>query len=481
MKRHRMLKTWPFVGVLATSSVLGCGAEEPNTEDLEERIIGGFPLRAKRFDAIGALGFPLAGPEPFDAEDPGVAARRPYLKALEGQPEIEDEDTHFPFCSGTLIAPNAVLTAEHCVQDLFGDEEFLIGFDGTSPDRAIRIAGVVVEDSIEGGILGLGSDVAVAILEESVEDIEPIAYGVLTEEDVGRPLFAAGYGWRNNLQEGGQRYVGQMKLRGIGGNHALNVWETLEEYIAQFPNLLPDYGLGDDPEAALPFFDLLDEYEVSVGNSPGNAQACRGDSGGPIAKSKNGELTVYGVRSAAVGTYELTCDWGTVYATLGPAALDMVDAAVGCGLVPVEGTCDGDIAMRCAPPEEGGYEVVQSDCSLFGLICGQDEAGEIGCIPDPCEGIPAEGTCEGDVAVRCSLPGEGPRRVVQTDCSLIGGTCGLDEAGEVSCVGVSTASCEGNCGGAAEGPDGSACFCDESCVEFGDCCDDYAQWCEPVE
>ena len=35
--------------------------------------------------------------------------------------------------------------------------------------------------------------------------------------------------------------------------------------------------------------------------------------------------------------------------------------------------------------------------------------------------------------------------------------------------------CAGNCGGAAVG---KACYCDSLCVEYGDCCDDYAAICQ---
>lgn len=481
MNRKHMRITRPIMAVLALSCASACGGEDPKTpEDLDERIIGGFPARSPRFDAVGALGFSVGGAPEFDTSDPATSLRnrRPYLR--EREIAFDHGDEYFPFCSGTLIAPNAVLTAEHCVQGLFGDEEFLIGFDATSPKRHIPIVGVVAEDSIQGGFIGLGSDVAVAILAEPVTDIEPLAYAQLTESDVGTPGIGLGYGVRNNFGDAGQRYLGQMSIRGIGGNHALNIWETFEAYAEQFPNIDPGFGLGDDPQAALPFFDLIDEYEASIGAAAGDAQDCYGDSGGPITKrGDDGKLTVLGVVSGGIGTQDLICDWGGVYATLGPAAKQTVDVAVGCGLVPVEGACDGSIVSRCIPPEEGGYQVAQTDCSLLGLVCGLDDAGEIGCIPDPCEGIPEEGTCDGEVAVRCST--DGPREVTEIDCGALGGSCGFDESDQVTCVGLPGGTCQGNCGGSAEGPDGSLCFCDSVCSELGDCCADYELWCDPED
>ncbi|MEM9463171.1 MAG: trypsin-like serine protease [Myxococcota bacterium] len=459
----------------------GCGADVSNDPTEAEfdadtpRIIGGFPANSPVFDAIGALGIPLQSPVLAAQGDDLAEAlmARPYVK---GVPLMEEQDTHFPFCSGSLIAPNAVLTAEHCVDALSGDEEFLIGFDGTNPDQAVRILGVVTETTIPGGFIGLGSDLAVAILETPVVGVDPVGFGAVSDADVGGAYIGVGYGVRNNNGEAGLRYLGQMNLLGVGGNHALNVWGTFEEYAAQFVNLV-NFPPGFPADVALPFFDLIDEYEATFGGAPGNAQACFGDSGGPALRLENGELTVYGVTSGGVGTDTQICDWGGVYATMGPKGLDLINAALACELVPEQGMCDGvSTVTRCKPPIEGGWEVVETDCSLFGLVCGEDGMGGLTCVPDPCEGLPEEGTCDGDTAVTCSEPGDGPRRVIETDCAAFGGTCGFDEAGEVMCDGI--LSCEGNCGGFVPGPDGQFCFCDEVCSDFGDCCDDYVEVCE---
>jgi S1-C subfamily serine protease len=131
-------------------------------------------------------------------------------------------------------------------------------------------------------------------------------------------------------------------------------------------------------------------YEAFVGGAQGDAQVCFGDSGGPLVANVNGELVIQGVASGlGLGGVKLPCNMGAVYAVPGPAAQQLIKDA----------------------------------------------------LTDPCDGIPALGRCEGDVAVRCTNPDEGPRRAVRTDCSGLlqhcvgGGDADAGDAGAVvSCA-----------------------------------------------
>ena len=53
---------------------------------------------------------------------------------------------------------------------------------------------------------------------------------------------------------------------------------------------------------------------------------------------------------------------------------------------------------------------------------------------DPCAGLSRAGTCDGNVATRCTSALEGPRRTVRFDCDLLGQTCLASGVSEVSCV-----------------------------------------------
>ncbi|MCG8425138.1 MAG: trypsin-like serine protease [Proteobacteria bacterium] len=448
--------TLTLLAPLALSVGWACSDNEGSDKEAigqnGEEVIGGFPARSDRFNAIGALALP-------------------------------EGDAYSFFCSGTLIAPNAVLTAEHCVGGLQGNEVFLIGFDSGNPTRAVPIIGQMSETSLSGGFVGLGADVAVAFLGEPIEDIEPVKVGILAEEDIGSQFVVMGYGVRDNTEKAGQRYLGATNLRGIGGNHAENIWGSYEGFLEHFHELDDRFVHPDGPEETYKSFALLDGYDVSFGHAAGNAGSCYGDSGGPMLRIKDGQMTIYAVVSGGVGTKSLICDWGGVYTAFGPVVQEFIKRSLACPMIPEEGTCNGlNTAVRCATPDEGGYRPLETDCSLVGLVCAKDSAGEIGCTTDPCEGLPAEGICEGDVAIRCSKPHEGIRDRFETDCSILEVACGANAAGEAACVdsdGGQVFSCQNFCGGAPQGADGNpACYCDSACVDYGDCCADFDKVCE---
>ena len=127
----------------------------------------------------------------------------------------------------------------------------------------------------------------------------------------------------------------------------------------------------------------------------GNAQACYGDSGGPLMGIRGGEKTVFGVVSWGVESDTLICDWGGVQAIFGPATREFIDRSIACPMIPMDGLCGGDVAVRCATLAEGGFRPLTTDCSLFGLTCGQDSAGELACVVEsgPSSGLSCEGNC----------------------------------------------------------------------------------------
>src|SRR5690606_23353558 len=99
------------------------------------------------------------------------------------------------FCTATLIGPSTVITAEHCVEGREVEELlFSIGHDASAPRVTAAITRIAIEDSVVGGHLGLGSDVAIVTLAEPVEGVRPwrLAARELEARDVGEQYFAIG-------------------------------------------------------------------------------------------------------------------------------------------------------------------------------------------------------------------------------------------------------------------------------------------------
>jgi hypothetical protein len=445
--QRESLKRICFGAAIATS-LAGC-AGDPDVDVTTEEIIGGFPARSARLDAIGALGYDMG------------------------------DGTFFPFCSGTLIRNDVVLTAEHCVNWISDPTpvRFLIGWNASTPKQVIPVAGFAWEQTVEGGLVGLGSDVAVMHLADPVVGVTPLAYAAINPADYGRRFAGVGYGQQDSLGTSGTRLAGSLTFQSIGGLLFEIIYGSFEDFIEQGAGIFfpPDLDLTDPAilQALQDYYDQSQVLDVEgfFGNGVADAQVCFGDSGGPITAQLGGQTTTFGVASW-VPFADSLCRYGSVYATLNPISLDFIDYELNCPMIPREGTCDGlNVAVRCAPPEEGGYHPVTTDCSELGLICGVDELGEIGCTEDPCEGLPPEGVCDGTTAVRCSLPEEGPRRVVSTDCAILGMTCGLED-GAVACVDDGLPDCgHGTC---EEGPpldaecgtcEASICAVDPYCCE----------------
>jgi len=431
------------------AAVSACATDTPDVGITDEEIIGGFPVRSKTLDGVGALGF-----------DQG-------------------DGTYFPFCSATLIKPDLVLTAEHCVNFINDPAQvhFLIGWDGNHPKRTVPLVGVAWEDTVHGGLVGLGSDVAVVHLAETVTDVTPLRYAALEDSQIGRRFVAIGYGQQDALGTAGTRMAGSMTFNAHGGKLYELIYGSFEAFLEEGKGVFfPPWTDTTDPDTVAglqEMYDserLLDGLEGFFGNGVGDAQACFGDSGGPMTAQQAGKTTVFGVASWVPFADDL-CRYGSTYASLNPISLDFIDYELKCPLIPREGTCDGDTVVRCATHEEGGYRELRTDCSELGLICAIDEAGELGCTDDPCEGIPAEGTCDGSVAIRCSTPEEGPRRVVTTDCAELGLACGV-EAGAVTCVDDGIPNCDHEICDVGTSLDPSCGSCQaDICAVDSYCCD----------
>jgi hypothetical protein len=408
-------------GVLLTALlplvVSGCGgsqSRDPATEGNDNQIIGGFDAKDMRLDAIGSLVL--------------ISPQLPYYPRL--PPQI--------LCGAALLTPESVLTAKHCADVIpqaisYGYTlAFALGPDASKPRKTAEIVAYEVAPAGSSrGFVGVGRDVAVLHLENPLAGEATVDIGVLTEEDLGKPFAAIGYGTQDNTGRVGTRKLGRQTLRAREGRVFEILFGGFEPFFDWFkqrvlgpgrapmpldgpvaisvvgesdgggPVPAPDAGASDAlppaddggiydyvREYAQRLFDsvvLERDYEVVTGGVPGDSQPCFGDSGSPLIRRSNGRNVAYGVVSGGVDSRDLVCDYGTVYASFGPETLAFLQKAQAwvdpCGDLTSQGTCDGTVARRCTNLVEGRRRLVEFDCAALELSCNSSR-GQVACGDD---------------------------------------------------------------------------------------------------
>jgi MYXO-CTERM domain-containing protein len=273
---------------------------------------------------VAALGLPLVG-----CIDP-VPTSHTYEPVIGGQVTPEGE---FPgvgalylqsfgsfSCTGTLIAPDVVLTAAHCVDPLLIGSEvpgFTLAHDTVTqvPPITAALDAIPHENfdimSDPGTGPGIWYDIAVLILAQPITSVPPVRLPSVAEAetmDTGSQMVLVGYGVTvDGGSDGGIMYDAVTDLV-IKGTHELQI------------------------------------------STPGAPQNCFGDSGGPGLFAIAGEYRVVGVVSRdASGTG--TCHGGGIDTRV-DAFLDWINTNAPQVCIPGETDCTATTPDAAPPPPD---------------------------------------------------------------------------------------------------------------------------------
>lgn len=301
--------------VLLASTVLGACAEAPDAGDpstAEGSIINGSAATEPKYAAVGAL---------------------VYM-----HPEVGVLDV---FCSGTLVAAKAIVTARHCTPSIDVAFEsgmvpaFALGPDAFNPTQLVPITRYVAAPAAPKPQRGLlqdgGRDVAVAHLASAPAGVRPARLGLFKNDMLNTRFHVAGFGVRDAQHSYGQKFAGPATARAVKGRwYELLFKNNYKEYRQWYFN--------DSPSAARTeaqarqwwdTYRLEDNFELLAGGLKGDVVACNGDSGGPLLQGNTASnLTVYGVNFAVENTISTACALGGGYLVFNQRMLDFVKSAL---------------------------------------------------------------------------------------------------------------------------------------------------------
>ncbi|NEN89951.1 MAG: trypsin-like serine protease [Okeania sp. SIO3H1] len=274
---HSILKSFKMkkASKIGLSCILGLAASQSIQTSVRSIVIND-TAEASTAQALGA---------PFTS----------VTEILSLQFDFDTEEEKFESaCTGSLIASNYILTAQHCVQDFF-PEDFRVQFRGDDPENSV-LADIAVTDILQDGSFGLldGTDIAILELEEAAPDsIDPLRlFGSNPEDLIGSNATVLGFGFNglgsvgHNDTADGLRWAAENTIDLLDGGFDPRFSETFGSNIFNL-----DFDDGTDDNNTL--------SSVGSSSSPltNEGTTAPGDSGSPLLVEVDGELLIAGVLS----------------------------------------------------------------------------------------------------------------------------------------------------------------------------------------
>lgn len=342
---------------------------------------------------------PVVGAE-LATDDPGVVA----LVTSQGR----------VFCTGTLVSPESVLTAAHCIAEADGDPAVaaFFGDDAAAVGTRIGVDDFVAHPGWTGDLAG-GHDLAVLhlVAPQPVALVKPMNTTDLAAF-VGADYRVVGFGIhdRTTRELDGKKRVGHMKIARLDGDYL-----EAEDVDADQATAICQGDSGG------PGFIMVGGVEVLAGTHSYSIQGCFNPSG-----DARPDLYMTSFIQPYIDSHDRTC------------GADGQCVRVGCSADPDCQPCgaDGTCATSCPLPDP--------DCptAALGEICQADTQ----CMSGRCV------AWNGDPHTQfCSQPCAGP-----ADCPAAGMTCGAVPSEGMVCTYAGT----------PPGALGQACAAPVECAEY---------------